>query len=308
MQMLRNMFDFLNAEEPQEQGGLAQQILSARFQPTAQDVGNSALAGISKDAYVNPQDYADTRMQLAMKQLADTERMNHSRAAMQMDQQRVGLQERQFGLQERQFEEDIRHNRETERRLAETARLRAGGLSSPGSGPIPNFGKPPTGYRYKPDGTLEPIPGGPGEKIPSELAARVGLAKKTLGELPTIKEGVMRGEATGPIDYAIGAMGYDESGKLRRRIADGADAIQRMLTGAGMPASEAQDYVERFRTNWSDTDKILLDKLNNMEAVLQSQLSVALQGHGGFNPDTIQGFSPPTPEEEAEYMRLRGRR
>jgi len=146
--------------------------------------------------------------------------------------------------------------------------------------------KPPSGYRYLPDGqSLEPIPGGPGEKMSAEISARVGLANKFLGQAADIKEAVKRGVATGAVDYAKGSIGRGESGKISRRIEDGADALQRMLTGAGMPASEAADYTRRFRVGKLDDAAILLDKVENLEDNLTAQIEVAMRGHGTLNPE-----------------------
>lgn len=82
----QSILDFLNTQQPDMQpmngmntmqpqaptmpeNDMVKQILSSRFQPTAQDVGNSALAGISNNSYVNPQQLADQRMKMAMDQL-----------------------------------------------------------------------------------------------------------------------------------------------------------------------------------------------------------------------------------------------
>lgn len=59
---------FAQPMQPQ-QPDIARQILSARFQPTADDVGNAALAGIGGNEYVNPQAYADQRLDRSLKQL-----------------------------------------------------------------------------------------------------------------------------------------------------------------------------------------------------------------------------------------------
>lgn len=175
----------------------------------------------------------------------------------------------------------------------------------------PDFGKAPAGYRYKMDGSLEPIPGGPAEKLPAEMSARLGLANKFLKEAEGIKAGITEGTATGPIDYMAGSMGYGEAGKLTRRIADGADALQRMLTGAGMPASEAADYTARFRVSPQDTAETLLDKVTNLETVLKEQISAATQGRGLPNGQPQAGGQPQgvdpadleymTPEERALF-------
>lgn len=67
------MMDLLQQMQPpqmQAQPDLAQQILTARFQPTAQDVGNAALAGVANNSYVAPEQYSNARMDSALKKLA----------------------------------------------------------------------------------------------------------------------------------------------------------------------------------------------------------------------------------------------
>lgn len=157
--------------------------------------------------------------------------------------------------------------------------------------PSSGGGKAPAGYRFRDDGSLEPIPGGPAEKIPAELSARLGLANKFLKEAPTLRSQISKGSATGGVDYAIGAFGLGESGKIQRRVADGADALQRMLTGAGMPASEAKDYSNRFRITAKDTSATATDKLDNLETVLKSQMEMAMRGHGA-SPQPTKSEDP----------------
>ena len=58
--------------------------------------------------------------------------------------------------------------------------------------------KPPSGFRWTDETKtqLEPVPGGPGEQMPAELAARVGLAKKALADMPNIKPMIEGGAAS----------------------------------------------------------------------------------------------------------------
>lgn len=77
--------DGLNQGGYQQPQSMVQQILTNRFQPTAQDVGNSALAGISNNSYVNPQNYADQRMKQAVEQMASIAQMQK----MQHDMSKV---------------------------------------------------------------------------------------------------------------------------------------------------------------------------------------------------------------------------
>jgi hypothetical protein len=61
---LNDLLSFFN------QPDMARDILTQRFQPTAQDVGNAALAGIGGGTYVSPQSYSDGRMKEMMQQMA----------------------------------------------------------------------------------------------------------------------------------------------------------------------------------------------------------------------------------------------
>lgn len=146
--------------------------------------------------------------------------------------------------------------------------------------------KPPSGFRWKDEAKtqLEPIAGGPGEQMPAELAARTGLAKKALADMPNIKPMIESGAATGPIDYLYGSLGYGQSGEVMRRNADGVDALRRMLTGAGMPESEASGYAKRFEATFTDTPEILASKMDNLENNLNQIVQEAMRGRGGFTP------------------------
>ncbi len=92
-----NGMDYMQPQTPaMPNNDMVKQILSARFQPTAQDVGNAALAGISNNTYVNPQQFSDQRMQGVMQTLASIDKMN----MLQLELSKIN--------------EEARHNRATE--------------------------------------------------------------------------------------------------------------------------------------------------------------------------------------------------
>lgn len=160
--------------------------------------------------------------------------------------------------------------------------------------------KLPTGFRWiNPDQKemgVEPIPGGPGEQIPGELAARVGVADSFLAQLPGIKARVKKGEVTGPIDRGLAGAGYGNSGELFRQIETGADVLQRFLTGAGMPASEAAEYARRYKPTYADTSESMLSKLDQLERELRSAKEMAMRGRGGVvSPDGGDGWTEVSP-------------
>lgn len=157
----------------------------------------------------------------------------------------------------------------------------------------------PAGYKWadpnNTDAGLVAIPGGPGEKVSAEVAARLGLAKSFLGQLPEIRRRVQAGEATGLVDGAMGAANVGGSGELRRQIASGAEALLRNLTGAGMNIDEARKYVARYEPQWNDSSQTVLSKLNQLERELRSVNDVVSQGRGGSVLDRPSVGGPAKP-------------
>jgi hypothetical protein len=157
-----------------------------------------------------------------------------------------------------------------------------------------------------------PIPGGPATQMPAELAARVGLAKEFLRQLPDLKAGIKAGTATGPVDVMQGKIGWGESGEIHRRMKSGTDALRRMLTGAGMPAAEASEYVRRYEPTFTDDAAILTDKVEQLEVELQSIIDEATRGRGVTPeaprpaPPPGSALPPPTMQDIEAEMRRRG--
>lgn len=105
-----------------------------------------------------------------------------------------------------------------------------------------------------------------GKPIPAELSARIGLASEFLKpeNLKFLRDGIAAGKASGPVDWASGQMGWGESGEIKRRMQSGADAMRRMLTGAGMNQNEVEEYVSRYLPSWKDDAAILSDKFEQL--------------------------------------------
>jgi len=170
----------------------------------------------------------------------------------------------------------------------------------------------PSGYKWAdPNNTeagLIAIPGGPGEKIPAEVAARLGLAKSFLGQLPEIRKRVEAGEATGLVDGIMGAANMGGSGEIRRQIASGAEALLRNLTGAGMNIDEAKKYVARYQPEMNDSAKTIGSKLDQLERELRSVNDVVSQGRGGSvleRPSATQPRPPASaPISQQQYESL----
>lgn len=149
--------------------------------------------------------------------------------------------------------------------------------------------KIPTGYQLtdpeNPQAGVTPIPGGPAEQIPAELAARVGLADSFLSQAPAIKQRLLQGEATGMVDFTQSRLNQSsEQAEIYRQMLSGTDALRRMLTGAGMPASEAGEYVKRYLPTVTDNAQSAAVKLDQLVKELQTIKEMAMRGRGGGEP------------------------
>jgi hypothetical protein len=149
----------------------------------------------------------------------------------------------------------------------------------------------PSGYQWNdpadPSKGMTAIPGGPGEKVDAEVAGRLGLAKSFLGQLPDIKEKIAAGGLSGLGGTTAAVVGMGQGGELRRQMDSGAEALLRMLTGAGMNKDEASEYVRRYKFN-PKTDiwgpETAISKMNQLERELNEVGEMVGKGRGGWTP------------------------
>lgn len=143
----------------------------------------------------------------------------------------------------------------------------------------------PPGYAWvdpeNPKAGLQAIPGGPAEKVDSQVAARLGLAESFLGQLPQIRGRLAAGDATGPLDALQAKFGVGAPGELRRQIESGSEALLRNLTGAGMNMTEAEKYVKRYELEATDTIGSITSKMNQLERELKFTMEAVRRGRGG---------------------------
>lgn len=153
--------------------------------------------------------------------------------------------------------------------------------------------KLPSGFRWKDPANqelgVEPIPGGPGEQIPGELAARVGMSESFAGQAPALRERLHSGEMTGPIDSLMGQFGMGARGETYRQLQSGTDALMRLLTGAGMNETEARAYAERYLPTMKDDPDSAVGKLDQLMRELEAAKGMAMRGRGGSQPQAQPG-------------------
>lgn len=118
-----------------------------------------------------------------------------------------------------------------------------------------------------------------GTAVPSEVAGKLGIMIPFMKDYPKIKDTIAQGGLTGPIDWSMAKAGYGEQGQVYRAIQSGTDSLRRILTGAGMPAAEAAEYVSRYLPIYRDTAAVAADKVDRLQRELRSMSELLLQGH-----------------------------
>ena len=168
--------------------------------------------------------------------------------------------------------------------------------------------KPPSGYQWN-DPTdqskgMTPIPGGPGEEIAAEVAARIGLADTFLGKYQDLRKKLSEGRVTGMWDRVQAGINQSSSqAQLYREMESGADALQRMLTGAGMNQQEAATYARRYLPGYTDDAASAVAKLDQLKAELEGTRAMVLRGRG--NMPSPAGSASSGTENNSDPLGLR---
>jgi hypothetical protein len=140
----------------------------------------------------------------------------------------------------------------------------------------------------------EEIPGGPGEEIAAEVAARIGLADSFLGRYGEMRNQLASGATTGLWDRAQAGMNQSSpQAKVYREMESGTDALMRMLTGAGMNQQEANSYARRYLPTYTDDASSAVAKLDQLKAELESTRAMVLRGRGNI-PSPAGDIPPPS--------------
>lgn len=127
----------------------------------------------------------------------------------------------------------------------------------------------PKGYRGKPDGSLEPIPGGPAARQTPEQAAKTQMLEMSQKSLQQLGSMIFSGEKQEVDRTLIANMTantpYTQGRSANILIKDSIEAKLRAESGAAVPDSEVSRAFERFKPSIFDKDetiKLKLDLLN----------------------------------------------
>ena len=184
----------------------------------------------------------------------------------------------------------------------------------------------PSGYRYKRDGSLEPIPGGPADPKNSKNASNVTEGERKAGTLLTRLRGsqaqladvtAKNPSAASPsfIGQTLSGMGMETAGNLltssdRQRVnaaqLDLLDAALTLGTGAAYTKEQLQGYQKSFFPQIGDSPETIRDKEERLKNVIASAEIAA----GRVEPESVPRFGPqsrpgPTPQNASQQKRIR---
>ena len=115
-------------------------------------------------------------------------------------------------------------------------------------------------------------------QVQGDIAGRLGLAKSFLGEADATRARIEAGEAKGIMNQSQMALNMGGPGEIWRKESDGADVMQRLMTGAGMPKQEAATYSARFEPSIGDSRETMLSKHDQLVKNLKNIYEVAATG------------------------------
>lgn len=115
--------------------------------------------------------------------------------------------------------------------------------------------------------------------ISPETGAKIGLIDEFLNNYDMVERSASAGEMTGPVDLVKNVMmGRGPGGQAYRMLRQGTEGLVRIMTGAGMPESEARDRVRQYEPEWTDDANTLVSKIQGLKAAVTSARQGATYG------------------------------
>lgn len=128
--------------------------------------------------------------------------------------------------------------------------------------------------------------------VSPETGAKIGLIDEFLGNYDMVEAAAREGQMTGPVDMTMGVtMGRGEGGKAYRMLRQGTEGLVRIMTGAGMPESEARDRVRQYEPTWTDDAETLTSKVQGLKNAVLSARQGATFGRNA-PPEPGSGNGP----------------
>jgi hypothetical protein len=121
-----------------------------------------------------------------------------------------------------------------------------------------------------------------------DTAGRMALGQTFLeAYLEPTKKIIGSGYLSTTIGRAALAGGIGEAGQVQRWVDEGSEGLVRLLTGAGMPETEAARYRARYMPSALDSQKTMIAKIDQLERILKRTNAVVAIGHRKMTSDEL---------------------
>ena len=165
-------------------------------------------------------------------------------------------------------------------------------------------GKAPTGFRFKdrtdPLSELEPVPGGPADRMTPEQAAKTQMVAQGVADLDSARKILF--DEDGNLNRSViaqsnipglgGAVPGTQGVLLRSLLWNAVNAQLRAESGAAVPEPEVDRAVERFLPSPFDTPETAKAKIDRLQGLLSGTLQAS-----GRTPAPTVATEPPAAEE-----------
>lgn len=190
--------------------------------------------------------------------------------------------------------ETKRHNRSMETNAAESNKIKAAEVQA--------GGKPPAGYRWKQDGTLEAIPGGPGEKPLTDAQAKAALFGARMESSNDVLDSLEKKGVTtsnigsntgGGVGTVVTALSSAEKQQLDQAKRDFLNAVLRRESGAVITDPEFKNGDKQYFPQIGDSKEVIAQKKKNREVAIRGVQAEIPKGSQGMIKD-IKGVDMPS--------------
>lgn len=121
-----------------------------------------------------------------------------------------------------------------------------------------------------------------------DTAGRMALGQTFLeAYLEPTKKIIGSGWLSSPLGRAALQGGIGEAGQVQRWVDEGSEGLVRLLTGAGMPETEAARYRARYMPSPLDSQKTMIAKVDQLERILRRTNAVVAIGHRKMTSDEL---------------------
>jgi hypothetical protein len=174
--------------------------------------------------------------------------------------------------------------------------------------------KPPAGYEWMNPADrskgLRAIPGGPGEKIPSDVAGKLAMMTMARDRIANTRKVFERDwSATDFGRYAAGNVPFvgdisalsGEVGVAARDIRTAIEAALRTMTGAAAPEQEVVRYLQMFMPGPKDTKETAKQKIDGLVKFMDEAERLVMRGHGGVPERPAAAPEQPAAPQRFKY-------